>query len=98
MQRLGRQPGLVQQFVALQRLFLIPAAITEPEADPQPVAPAQRASGFARNGRAPGPFMQQRFELLGEDRRDFPAPVFPREIVVPGPPDRTARAPGGVVQ
>jgi len=84
--RLVEQPGLVQQFEALEHLLLVPMSIVEAEADPQPLGAHQRALRARRRARPVGPFLQARQDLVAENGRPARAPILPWEIVVPAAP------------
>ena len=81
--RFRHQPGFVQQLVALQHQFLVPAVIVEAERDrgPLPALPlrAAPAADFAQARNA-------RRQRLLDQRRRARAMILPREIVVPARP------------
>ena len=79
--RLLDQPRLVEQLVAVEHLLLVPGRAADAEAEPQPLAPAERRGRLAMPRR--GPLLEQRHDDLVEDRGPPLAPVLPRKEAVP---------------
>src|SRR5712672_3294174 len=81
--------GIIEQFVALQDLLLVPRDAPDAEAEPRPVAPS--VAQFSLRGRI-GKQCQPRNDQRLDDRRLSFAPIFPRKITVPVAPLRVGPA------
>src|SRR5260221_2538245 len=92
--RLGDQPGLVEEFVALQHELLVPAAagntrsaFAEIEGDALPPLVPHR-----RLGRRLDPLPEPRQDRVGHEPRRAATPILPKEIEVPRTPSGVMRA------
>jgi len=75
------QPGLVEQFIAVEHALFVPRAAAGAECEAQPFAPPECVRRL--RPAAVGPFFEQRQDGLVEDRRARLAPVLPWEETVP---------------
>ncbi len=80
---LGHQAGLVEQFEPLQHQFVVPGRMAEPEGD---VGAIMSFAPFVSRFRRVRPPSQFRGDGVVDQFRPAVAPVFPREIAVPVPP------------
>src|SRR6516162_611073 len=94
--RFLHQAGLVEEFVAVERLLLVPRAAAEREARAHALAAAQRARGRGLGGAA-RPILEQRQDDLVEDLRPLIAPIFPREEAIPWFESGAGRAQSGEI-
>src|SRR4029077_6964552 len=78
--RLLDQARLVEHLVAVEHLLLVPRRAAGAEAQPQPLAPAERTAELAM--RWSGPFAQGWDDVV-EDGGALPAPVLPRKETIP---------------
>src|SRR5262245_17903109 len=85
--RLGHEACLVEKLVAFEHLLLVPGS-ADAEADPEPLLPAERTRGLIGKGRPLSPFLQPRFDLVGENVGRSLAPILPGKVGVPGRPVR----------
>ena len=74
--RLLDQAGFVQQLVAIERFLFVPGAAAAAEAEPDPLAPAERAPRLRLVG-AGRPFLEHRQDDLVENVRPLLSPILP---------------------